>query len=521
MELKFPRLFDLHPAEADKLEGLPGLHVTCDRRQAWGTFDAVNAALVRLGREPLAIKEAYPEVRPVDTGGFEGLRDYQRKGVRWLSRRLKATGAALLADDMGLGKTLQSIVLMQKLALDGGGRVLVVCPKPAMLTWRDELAKWGVASVFIVTPAVSKWEKAQEAAVVVCSYDYRMLNRTVENAFADAWPTMVVLDEFHRARGRKSLRSRKLKEILPLATYRLGLTATPQYDRPRDLWSQLSLLWPRAWGTQWDFDKAYCDGKQGEHGFVNKGVSRPDELKLRLGCLMLRRRKADVASELPSLTRQVRWIDPTPEAERAYAAAVMRFGAASLHTALVATLKGKMEEAVALAVEARQFLLFTWMKEHAFSFHRMLNENEDTPCVLITGDLSLAQRAAAIEEARRWRKGIVATLDSASESLNLQGVASVGIMHYLSFEPSKLAQAEARIHRLGSTEPVTWYYLAMRESADAVVLSTVVEKLDQWTRTMDSSRRDLRHTLGDAVDGTAAEADEREVLAALYAAMKG
>ena len=521
MKVDFPHLRELTPQEAVKLEDLPGLKVSGD--SAWGTFDAINAALIRLGKEALRIREAYPHVKPIEVRDSEKkrLRNYQLYGVRWLSRRLRATGSALLADDMGLGKTLQAITLMN-LAFEAKERVLIVCPKPAMLTWRDELAKWCSVSAVIAGPGVSDkfWDSASKATVVVCSYDHRMLDRTIERAFGERWPYMIVLDEAHRARGRKSQRSKKLKEVLPLATYRLALTATPQFDRPRDLWSLLSMLWPKGWSSQWNFDRAYCAGKQGEHGFENKGVSRGSELKARLSNLMLRRTKAEVAQELPALTRQVRWIDCTPDAAKAFNAAGMGFSKASLHDALVATLKGKMEEAVDLAVEAKRFFLLTWMKSHAHQFARILNMEKDTPCVLITGDLSLKQREAAIEEARAQGKGIVATIDSASESLNLQGIASVGIMHYLSFEPSKVAQAEARLHRLGTADPVLWYYLAMKDSADQIVMSTIVDKLDQWTQTMDTSRRGLRHSLGDAVDGESAKKNEAEVLQALYAAWK-
>lgn len=520
MIIKYPNLFELSPEELLKLDELPGLRVNEAAATAWGTFDAINAALVRLGHPPLELADIDPPMKALSTKWLDALRAYQVVGVKWLRRRLVKLGAAMLADDTGLGKTLQAITLMDLLALQPGGRVLVVCPKPAMLTWEAEAKKWiPNDSTFIVSPATTKWDKAQEASIVVTSYDHRVLDRTIENAFDDEYPTMIVLDEFHRARGRKSLRTKKMKDILPLARYRLAATATPQWDRPRDLYSQLSLLWPASWGSQWDFDLAYCGGMN-TRGSTNKGVKRPDELKARVNSLMLRRTKADVAKELPPLIRQVRWIDPTPEALRGYSAAAVGFGKASLHHALIATLKGKMEEAIELAVEAKQFLLFTWMKEHASYFARTLNMEHDTPCVLITGELSLKQRKAAIEEARTQRKGIVATLDSASESLNLQGIASTGIMHYIPHEPNKVVQAEGRLHRLGTLDTVVWNYLIMKDSADMLILNTIINKLDQWTQTMDGSRRGLRHTLGDAVDGKQAVQNEKEVLAALYAAMK-
>jgi SNF2 family DNA or RNA helicase len=512
------------PASQMKLEAaaIPGLKVFSG--QATGDISALSAAKVALGTKPLVFTDLQLYEEQAYLAAFQStvsrpLREYQKNGVWWLANTLRWHQGAILADDMGLGKTLQALTTMRIL---NPARVLVVCPAAARETWRDELKKWGVESVAVLSPAaIREWRFAPKARVVVSSYDHRIVDRCMDIAFANDVPQMVILDEAHRIRGRKSKRSKKLEDVLPLANYRLALTGTPQFDRPRDLYQILRLLFGYRFGNQYDFDRRYCAGKINTHGGMdNEGVSNEEELKLRLSYYMLRREKADVASELPALTRQVRWVDCTPEAKRAWHAAHVGFSKYSLHTALVATLKGKMEEAMDLAEEAKRFLLLTWLKEHAHQMTRVLSLDRKTPCVCITGEMSTEKRSATIKEAAAKGWGIVGTLDSLSESLNMQGVASVGIMHYIPWEPRKAAQAEGRLHRLGQVDPVVWNYTAMRDSADMAVMKTFVQKLDQGRVTVgEKANRKLRHDIGDAVDGPQSVANEKAALAQIYKEM--
>jgi hypothetical protein len=64
---------------------------------------------------------------------------YQMEGIAFLMPR----HGALLADEMGLGKTMQTIVSL-RLLLHAGDlrRALVVCPKPLVPNWLNELKLW-------------------------------------------------------------------------------------------------------------------------------------------------------------------------------------------------------------------------------------------------------------------------------------------------------------------------------------------------------------------------------------------
>lgn len=491
----------------EELAKIPGLRIGEGR--VVGRIDACAAAARLLG------VKAPPQLQPVDLPLPDGLRDYQVEGVKRLNAIVKEMGGALLADDMGLGKTRQATALAAGLTKKSG-RVLVVCPAYVRETWLDELSKWGERSVTVIRPGNTKrhvraWEEAKTAKWVVCSYE--MAGKVYEECFYDA-PRALIMDEGHLVKGRDAKRAKKLEEIGKFATYRLLMTGTPMWSRPRDFYQLLRILFGSAFGTKFNFDVRYCGGRINDWGGLdNRGVSNAEELQHRLSYYMVRREKRDVLKELPPLTRQVIWCDPTAEATREFQAAMRGFGAGAVSDALNATLRGKVEPVLDYAQQARRFLLFTYMKEHAHQIAELLRTKRDTPCVLITGDLPVEKRASLIAQARSSGQGVVATIDSAGAGLNMQGVASVGIMHAIDWVPLKLAQAEARLHRMGQTEPVQWVYFAMRESMDSVVVRNVVEKLGQWAAIMgQQSNRDLMDTLGDTVDGRT----EKDVLADIY-----
>jgi SNF2 family DNA or RNA helicase len=242
-------------------------------------------------------------------------------------------------------------------------------------------------------------------------------------------------------------------------------------------------------------------------------------LKLRLSYLMIRRTREQVLKELPPLTRQVVWLPADKEAEAAFVKAAVHKSPGGTAAALQATLAGKVEAALDYAEQARQFVLFTWMKSHAHQMAKILAEQRDTPCVCITGDVPHKERQALVKLAESKQWGLVATIDSLYQGVNLQGVAKVGIMHALDYVPIKMVQTEGRIHRMGQKDPVTWIYLAMKDSMDQLVVKTIVDKLDQWRATMGKDGSEgMKDTLGGNVNGAGADA-EKAALRALYEGM--
>ncbi len=498
------------------LERIPGLKIEIGNNVMSGSADAVGAGAVLLGAPTPA------RWGSVGTCDDPRLRSYQREGVVSLNGIMQMTGGALLADDVGLGKTLQAITLMKNTK----GRVLVVCPAYVRETWRDELTKWGETDAVVLGPRKNKkateaWDTAKDRRIVVTSYE--MAKQAMELAFSARAPQLLVMDEIHLVKGRTNARAKEMQNIAMLSTYKLGISATPSWNRPRDIFQLLRILFGTRFGSGWDFDRRYCGGQLNEWGGMeNKGATNTDELKQRLSYYMVRREKSEVGAELPPLSRQVMWVDCTEEARIAFERAMLSTSdAGAIARALEATHQAKLEPAMELAVQAKKFLMFTWRRDHAKQMAKVLHEERDTPCVAVTGEMNTEQRMAQCKMAQANGWGVVATIDAAGAGLNLQGIASTGIMHAIDWVPAKMAQAEGRLHRMGQTLPVQWIYVAMKDSMDSLVVRTVVDKMDQHRAILGGvDSLGLRDALGDRIDGAGSVVDEAAALSALYESMK-
>lgn len=499
----------------EKLESIPGLRFTFSTNTVRGMIDAVVAACGVLGVD--CPDPGPPEVRRLRPHNFP-LKDYQIHGVMSLINIISKVGGALLADDMGLGKTLQTICLANQLPQPS--RNLVVAPRFMSEGWGEELTKWGERDFVMIRSGKTRahqtaWVDACYSKWVVVSYE--MLPDVAERCFNSQPPDFLIFDEAHMVKGRRAGRSKVAEEMATLTPFKLAITATPMWSRPRDFYQILKVLLGKRFGSPSAFDMRYCNGTLNAHGGMdNKGATNSEELKRRLACYMVRREKKDVLKELPSLTRQVVWLPPDAEAERALRAAVLNKRANATYAAVHSTAKAKMDAAIELARQAKQFVLFTYERAHVEEIASRLDKG-GTPNVWIHGGIPVEARFKRIALAKANKWGIVANIDSLGAGVNLQGVASVGIMHVLDWVPLKMAQAEARIHRMGQEYPVMWYYLACKESMDEIVVRNVIEKLDQWRSIVgQDSNRSMRDALGDS---TGTEASEAEALRLIYEAM--
>lgn len=499
------------PLDPDRdIENIPGLN--SDGSKVYGPWDAVEVYLQRGSAKFVRPKDVrtIPNLATV----LDELRPFQQRGVSWILNMWKHVGSALLADEMGLGKTAQVITAASIVSLHNH---LVVCPRSVCMTWEREIAKWGAKN-----PKVQILRTRDEAATARPSraswtiISYELLPYLASHSY-----TTVIIDEAHNFAGRKAKRGKRLEHFCALAENRIGITGTPIWSRPRDYWMLFRVLFGSTFGNSFDFDIAYCGGQLNEHGGLdNKSATRIPELKFRTRFYQLRRMKKNVASEMPELTRTVRWLDADPKATAAMKSAYLHRNKGAQYRALAATLEAKMIPAMEAAADAKQFLLFTWQKKHAQYMQQELEKN-GTPCHLITGDVSPKKRNALIALAAKQRHGIVCTIDTLKEGVDgLQHVASVAIFHALDFVPLKLLQAEKRLDRLGQKSPVTIIYLCLRESMDEWVNETVVQKLAQWEGLVQGSETSLKKGL-QGRKGNQTEADlETEVLKSIYLAQK-
>lgn len=434
------------------------------------------------------------------TNGLAGdwpkaFRDYQIHGASWCASMLHHSGGALLADDMGVGKSAQALAAADAL---GVGSLLVVSPAVVCSSWREQDRKWRLPTAGHFTHVFS----------------YEIFTKLQKKA---ALPDheMAVFDEAQYLSNPKSQRSKAAaawREQHPKAPA-LALSGTPMNARPRDLWHVLNVLWPGRFGSQWQFEKRYCDGKFEEIPNAQRtvwsadGSTRSPELASRLGGLMLRRTKSQVALELPPRTRQIVEVELAPAARKALAKAAQSLdGGGGVSGLLSAVEEHKIDACCELVEQARsageRVLVLTTRKATAEILGRRLNAPS------VDGDDSVADRQSKIEHA----DVAVATLYSVGVGVNYLSGFSTLIFAGLDWLPSVILQGEARVHRLGQKNPVTIYYLIGKGTLDEVVRERVLERLETFAAIAGESDDNLGQDLGGG--------SEDELLAGIVAAVR-
>lgn len=196
---------------------------------------------------------------------------HQREGVAFLLDR----GSGILAFEQGLGKTLVAIEAFRR--LHAAGRVetmLVICPNSLKRNWACELARFAPELGVCIIEGSRQARRAAlshtRAHVVIINYEAARAEITGLRALLSRTTAVLVLDESHYVKNRRSLTSTAAQHFGGLAPYRWLLTGTPVTNAPADLYTQVNLVaGESALGTYDGFVARYADagserGRQAE-----------------------------------------------------------------------------------------------------------------------------------------------------------------------------------------------------------------------------------------------------------------
>ena len=227
------------------------------------------------------------------------LRPYQRKGVDWLLFLREAGMGAMLADDMGLGKTLQSIACIQ-------GRTLIVCPTSVLQSWADQIEQFRPG---LKVSLYHGGGRALGDGITLTSYGILRIDQ--EKLAAVDWDT-VILDETQVIKNPDSQIAKAAHRLH--GNFKIALSGTPVENRLDDLWSQFQFLNPGLLWKRSEFTRRFGDA-------MRSGNPRKlDKLRQRIRPFLLRRKKTDVAPELPPRTEVVLHCDLSDEETAIYKA---------------------------------------------------------------------------------------------------------------------------------------------------------------------------------------------------------
>lgn len=276
-------------------------------------LDEQVASEISLYRRALSMPSSIVPVAP--SAELKGtLRPYQLMGLSWLNFLDDHGFGGCLADDMGLGKTIQVIAFLLRLKEKNGQAThLLVAPTSVLHNWRNELAKFAPSlkvAVFHGPRRLRALAAAKEHDVLLTTYNTMLSDMAYLRKHAFDY---VILDESQNIKNLGSQRNKAARMLK--ARNRLILTGTPLENNSFDLYAQLSFACPGLLGSRTYFRNTYAmaiDKFQHKHSSA--------ALKQKVSPFILRRTKAEVASELPEKTEMVLHCEMEPEQRKIYEA---------------------------------------------------------------------------------------------------------------------------------------------------------------------------------------------------------
>lgn len=412
------------------------------------------------------------------------LRDYQKRGVAWLSFMTENGFGALLADDMGLGKTVQAIGWMLVNLGRSEGPVLVVAPVTLMGNWRKELEKFAPGLKVYVHHGDARFsgagfaDAARKSQVVLTSYALLVRDYSLFAGFR--WGGMV-LDEAQIIKNANTLVSTAVYKLRP--KNRIALTGTPIENSVADLWSIERFLNPGLLG----------DHKSFTERFVNPIASKVDsaqgkKLKRILEPFVLRRLKADetIAGELGEKREVKEYCELLPGDRGRYENALNEFRFSEKRQgdvlALITELKlicdgeGKLNYLITLLdkifAAGESALVFTQYAKIGAVIARRLHDRYGRKFPFLHGALSTKSREKEIAKFRddEAPSAFVLSLKAGGFGLNL--TKATHVIHFDRWwNPAVENQATDRAHRIGQDKRVMVHTL--------ITTGTIEEHVDE------------------------------------------
>jgi len=402
---------------------------------------------------------------------------------------------AILADDMGLGKTFQILEAIKKLGLQSG---IIVCPQSIRRSWvkrtREQMP------LAFIKEITSSQTVPDPSAFNIVNYDIIWKEPLRSHLLQGQWPVLVC-DESHALKNIDAKRTKFVlgKKGLYLRCERRWLaTGTPILNRPIELYAPLRSLFPTFLGkyqSYYDYAYKFCAGYQGTFGFDATGASNLEELSKILQPLMIRRLKSEVVKDLPPVTYDKVYLDPSDklirlieqEKEEYYGRKLI--GETSTTRQAIGVIKAQA------AIRHIRSLLETKQKIVVFVWHKAvvetLMEEFGNQAVKYTGGESAKEKDEAIKKFQSdpGCSLFIGNIKSAGIGVDgLQDVCDTAVFIEMSYVPNEIKQAIDRLNRIGQKSPVQIQFLIAEKSIDEDLIDSLTVKARNINIIMDEQK---------------------------------
>ncbi|TAD95062.1 MAG: DEAD/DEAH box helicase, partial [Bacteroidetes bacterium] len=412
------------------------------------------------------------------------LRPYQQAGYNWLQFLQKYEFGGCLADDMGLGKSVQTLVLLQDLKEKGADHAsLLIVPTSLIYNWEAEAKKFTPKLKIHTYKGANRYKDTsifRHFDLVITSYGVARLDFEILEKY---YFNYLILDESQIIKNPASAISKSVKKLK--AKNRLILTGTPIENSTLDLWSQMSFINPNLLGNESYFVK----------NFQTPIEKKNDQERLKrlytiIKPFILRRKKNQVAKDLPEKTEQVLFCEMTESQSSKYEEIksfyrnqiLEHIEQNGLNRSQIFVLQGltklrqianhpkmadsdyegdavKIKEAMykldSIVQENHKILIFSQFVKHLSIFRQALNDKK-IPFAYLDGSTKDRQEQVNEFQTNDKIKVFLISLKAGGVGLNLTAADYVFLLDPW-WNPAVEAQAVDRAHRIGQTHNVMIY----------------------------------------------------------------
>jgi len=402
----------------------------------------------------------------------------------------KPFGAILF--ECGLGKTRTALELCVK---RGFRRVLVLCPVSVRTSWVEEIEKASLAiNVSIVEgmPAKKRLAIREKAHLTLMSYD--SVPTMVPELLQEPWDCLIC-DESTKIKHFRTLRTRSIFKLSKRIPNRFILTGTPVTEHAHDIWSQFYLLSPFVLGSSFvAFRNQYCE----MGGFKGKqiiGFKNLDQLIQKIHPHSARATKEECL-DLPDKIYETRSLPLSPE-QRKLIKEVKKTAQTKEYAQVAGTLttiqritsgydpinntpleqhpKRTMLEDLLEDGVKKPLIIWVRFLEDVKLVMTILDAQGITSKAMV-GETPPSERSQIVKEFQDGTIEALVATNVGGYGLNLQGKCQAVIFYSLWWSFESRLQAEDRVHRIGTTLPVTYIDLLCKASVDKKIYTALKKK---------------------------------------------
>lgn len=394
--------------------------------------------------------------------GKRTLFKHQVEGVKHILKNEKS----IVAADLGTGKTTMALVAMNLTKLP----IHVIAPVSLHDNWKREAQELNVN----ITKILSSSNIPQPPNDPMC----------------------LIVDEAHYFQNEGANRTKNFLNYCSNATFLALLSGTPiKNGRPENIFPLLTAIRHPIAANKDFFYKRYCKAERNRwRKRVTKGGANLTELHTIISGKMFVKKKSECL-DLPAKSRILTIAEPSDQEqgmfdlvfkslqERYYdrvktgkikenneALVILSQIRHAASWAKVSTTKRLVEE---LVKEERPAVVFLNYKDSATALKGELDEI--CPTALLTSDVSAGNRDALVQDFQKGiYKAIICTYGTGGVGITLTASSDI-ILTDRPWTPGEAVQAEDRVHRIGTVNPVTAIWIQQHE-IDKKIDKLLIEK---------------------------------------------